>query len=153
MFDLRVLNRPIWPTSRYVGEVDGDAEYRSAEVLSRLRRPVRWDNAGQGVDFADLPATLSAKLQSPHELLDLTAQLSELWGLVDRNEAAASVATFVLPDVRTDELLIPLLAAGVRGAAARPAAARPLRPTRHRQDIPGPEVGRHLAGTEGTTLV
>ncbi|WP_324276308.1 hypothetical protein [Blastococcus brunescens] len=73
----------------YVGEVDGDVEYRAAETLSRLRRPVRWDNPGEGVDFTDLPATLSAKLQSQHELLDLTAQLAELEELVDRNEAAA----------------------------------------------------------------
>lgn len=141
----------------YVGEVDGDAEYRSAEVLSRLRRPVRWDNAGQGVDFADLPATLSAKLQGPHELLDLTAQLSELEGLVDRNEAAAPVATFVLPDVTddlADELLIPRswLQECVELLRDRPQLVLYGPPGTGKTYL-AQKLARHLAGTEGTTLV
>lgn len=141
----------------YVGEVDGDVEYRSAETLSRLRRPVLWDNPGQGVDFADLPATLNAKLQSPHDLLDLTAQLPELEDLLGRNDTAAPVATFVLPDVTDDlahELLMPRdwLQECVELLRDRPQLVLYGPPGTGKTYL-AQKLARHLAGREGTTLV
>lgn len=141
----------------YVGEVDGDVEYRSAEALSRLRRPVRWDNPGEGVDFADLPATLVAKLQSPHELLDLTAQLPELEELVDRNEAVAPVAMFALPDVTddlADELLMPRawLQECVELLRDRPQLVLYGPPGTGKTYL-AQKLARYLAGPEGATLV
>jgi 5-methylcytosine-specific restriction enzyme B len=65
--------------SLYLGEIAGPARYvASSDGRSNLRRDVAWTNPTSGLDYADLPAPLAARLQSPNDVLDLTQQLAEL---------------------------------------------------------------------------
>jgi 5-methylcytosine-specific restriction enzyme B len=91
----------------YVGEVTGDTSYvSSADGRSNLRRDVAWLVA-DGVDYTDLPATLTARLQSQHDLLDLTQELPAIEQLIKPTEEPALPAV-TFADA-TDELAEPLL--------------------------------------------
>lgn len=55
----------------YVGRVDGDAVFGDADdARTTIRRDAVWDQ--EGVDFADLPESLQAKLRSSSTVVDLT---------------------------------------------------------------------------------
>ncbi len=63
----------------YVGELGEGWTYMASEDgRSNLRRPVSWRNPEAGVDFAELPATLQAKLRTGATVADLTGELSKI---------------------------------------------------------------------------
>ena len=62
----------------YLGTVTGDPSYGdSKDGRSNLRRPVQW-TVGEGIDYADVPSEVSARLQVQHEVVEMTQQLREL---------------------------------------------------------------------------
>ncbi|WP_068396385.1 AAA family ATPase [Kribbia dieselivorans] len=67
----------------YVGTLVGEARYqRSMEGDSNLVRDVEW--AGdEGIDYADLPAELAAKLKVQRDVVDLTQLYDTLEGLLE----------------------------------------------------------------------
>jgi len=71
----------------FTGTINGDAEYvTSGDGLSNLRRKVQW--APDGVDYADLPGDVKARLQIQYDVVEMTQQLEVLERLlaVQRNE-------------------------------------------------------------------
>ena len=66
----------------FIGDVTGQSEYEQSESgRSNLRRPVSWRNDDAGVDFADLPGTLQAKLKTGDTVADITGELAAIEGL------------------------------------------------------------------------
>lgn len=63
----------------YIGVITSD-------VLPGLRREVRWYNRSAPADVADLPATVSALLQSQSYVVDLTEAYAQLKALVPGDE-------------------------------------------------------------------
>lgn len=95
----------------YVGTIAGPAEYvKSPDGLSNLRRAVAW--ASEGVDYADLPGGVTARLQIQYDVVEMTQQLDVLERLlaspqdVDEEEPATPVPTLKveleLPDAPDD---------------------------------------------------
>ncbi len=96
----------------YVGTISGPAEYvKSPNGLSNLRRAVVWTS--EGVDYAELPGDVKARLQIQYDVVEMTQQLDVLEKLLaahpdaDEQEpsspAPALEAELVLPDA-TEEL-------------------------------------------------
>ena len=96
----------------YVGTITGPAEYvKSPDGLSNLRRSVAW--ASEGVDYAELPGEVKARLQIQYDVVEMTQQLEVLEKLLvsqpDTDEEAPPAPApvleveLVLPDA-TDEL-------------------------------------------------
>ena len=68
----------------YLGDVTGDWAYEPSEGgRSNLRRSMDWRNQDAPIDFADLPAPLPARLQTGSTILDLTADLALVDGLIE----------------------------------------------------------------------
>lgn len=85
----------------YVGRITGDASYvPGTEGLSNLRRTVSWAGPQGGVDYADLPPALTARLQAQHDVIDLTQHLADLEALLreGRPEQRQPSQPVVLPD-------------------------------------------------------
>ena len=96
----------------YVGTITGPAEYvKSPDGLSNLRRSVAW--ASEGVDYAELPGEVKARLQIQYDVVEMTQQLEVLEKLLvappddsaEEPPAPAPVleVELTLPDA-TDEL-------------------------------------------------
>lgn len=92
----------------YLGTIIGNPTYVASEDgRSNLRRPVKW-MPGAGVDYADLPGEISARLQVQHEVVEMTEQLDlldRLRGLdVTKQEEKKETVTreLVLPDATQD---------------------------------------------------
>ena len=96
----------------YVGTITGPAEFlRSPDGLSNLRRDVAWTR--EGVDYADLPGEVKARLQIQYDVVEMTQQLEVLEKLlasqpeVDEEQPPAVAPVLevelVLPDA-TDDL-------------------------------------------------
>ncbi|WP_433955919.1 AAA family ATPase [Janibacter indicus] len=74
----------------YLGTVTGPAAYAPTEDgRSNLRRAVTWAS-GEGVDYGDLPPSISSRLQVQYEVVELTAQIDALERLLG---SPAEVAT------------------------------------------------------------
>jgi len=87
----------------YLGEITGDAGYVASEGgRSNLRRAVEWQPT-DGIDYADLPHPLPARLQTQRDILDLTQQLALLEELLDAGETLDEAVELRLPDA-TPEL-------------------------------------------------
>lgn len=68
----------------FLGDVTGDWTYEQSDGgRSNLRRSVDWRNEDAPIDFADLPAPLPARLQTGSTILDLTADLPLIDGLIE----------------------------------------------------------------------
>jgi hypothetical protein len=66
----------------YLGRITGDPTYVDSEDgRSNLRRAVDWAE-GNGVDYADLPSEVSARLQVQYEVVEMTEQLDLLEQLI-----------------------------------------------------------------------
>jgi 5-methylcytosine-specific restriction enzyme B len=65
----------------YVGVVSGAAEYEpSTDGLSNLRRDVEW--SPEGIDYADLPGEVKARLQVQYDVVEMTQQVEILESLL-----------------------------------------------------------------------
>lgn len=68
-----------------------------------------WAGAKEGIDYAELPPALAARLQAQHDVVDLTQQLADLEALLrEQPEERPRRAPVVLPDA-TDKLAEDLL--------------------------------------------
>lgn len=75
----------------YLGTITGGAAYApSDDGRSNLRRLVDW-SVGDGVDYGDLPSSISSRLQVQYEVVDLTAQLEALDRLLGSPAEVAAV--------------------------------------------------------------
>lgn len=75
----------------YLGTVAGPASYApSDDGRSNLRRPVEW-SPGEGIDYGDLPSSISSRLQVQYEVVELTAQIEAVERLLGSPAEAASV--------------------------------------------------------------
>jgi 5-methylcytosine-specific restriction enzyme B len=75
----------------YIGEIAGPATYvPSPDGRSNLRRDVHWLEPKEGVDYAQLPGEISARLQSQRDAADMTLQLEALQALVAPDSSPAS---------------------------------------------------------------
>lgn len=140
----------------FLGELAGAPEYDATQVRARLRRSVRWDDVQGGIDFADLSAALAARVQSPHDLLDLTPQLLDLELLRGEGEELP-VELATLPDATSalaDELLLPLdwLQECVELLRDRPQLVF-YGPPGTGKTFVAQALARHLAGRDAVTLV
>ena len=62
----------------YLGVISSDPSYvNSEDGRSNLRRTVDWAE-GDGVDYAEVPSEVSARLQVQHEVVEMTQQLDAL---------------------------------------------------------------------------
>ena len=62
----------------YLGVISSDPSYvNSEDGRSNLRRTVDWAE-GDGVDYAEVPSEISARLQVQHEVVEMTQQLDAL---------------------------------------------------------------------------
>jgi 5-methylcytosine-specific restriction protein B len=93
----------------YLGEVTGPARFMgSAAPHSNLRRPVRWLNATDPIDGAELHAPVPALLQSQAYVVDLTEAYDELAALVldhvaeDLNQIKADLRTTMTVPARRE---------------------------------------------------
>ena len=85
----------------YLGTITGKPMYVDSEDgRSNLRRTVDWAE-GNGVDYADLPSEVSARLQVQHEVVEMTEQLDLLEELM-----SAGPVLDVKPPVKR-ELVLP----------------------------------------------
>ncbi|NLH69369.1 MAG: hypothetical protein GX454_04195, partial [Brooklawnia sp.] len=93
----------------FAGKITGPAEYvKSPDGLSNLRRDVAW--ASEGVDYAELPGEVKARLQIQYDVVEMTQQLEVLEKLLvtqqDNVAPAAAVPVLevqlVLPDASDD---------------------------------------------------
>jgi hypothetical protein len=76
--------------SLHIGRVEGPAMYvESSDERSNLRRAVQWVTDRGGVDYADVPPDLAARLQVPRDLLDLTQQMGSLEALLEAEPTPA----------------------------------------------------------------
>lgn len=76
----------------YLGTVTGPAAYAPTEDgRSNLRRAVTWAS-GEGVDYGDLPPSISSRLQVQYEVVELTAQIDALERLLGSPAEVASAA-------------------------------------------------------------
>lgn len=74
----------------YLGTVKGPAVYAPSEDgRSNLRRTVAW-SSGDGIDYGDLPSSISSRLQVQYEVVELTAQIEALERLLDSPAEVAS---------------------------------------------------------------
>lgn len=91
----------------FVGVVTGEPTYlASSDGRSNLRRSVDWRPGG--IDYSELPAPLPARLQTQHDVLDLTQELSLLETLL--GQVPPPPRTFQLPDADdalAERLLVP----------------------------------------------
>ncbi|WP_280437999.1 McrB family protein [Nocardia carnea] len=86
----------------YFGTVTGDAEYtKSEEGLSNLRRTVKWEPHSLPLD--SVPDELTALLDSPSDVTDLSARIDTLRTLAERRHGPALAKSANLPDA-TPEL-------------------------------------------------
>ncbi|WP_051062186.1 AAA family ATPase [Ilumatobacter nonamiensis] len=93
----------------FVGEIEGASEYESSEDgRSNLRRPVSWRNPEAGVDFADLAATLQAKLRTGSTIADLTGELEIIDNLTSADDDVDSAADDLAAERRRHRRLDPL---------------------------------------------
>lgn len=143
----------------HVGRLTGEASYvASPDGRSNLRRPVSWRTADGGVDYADLPAALAARLQFQHDVIELTQQLPDLESLIPGGGTERPPSRpLVLPDA-TDHLADELL-------VSRSWLQECIELLRDRPQLvfygpPGTgktylaqHLAWHLAGRENTTLV
>ena len=99
-------------TRIYAGVVEGPPEFVASHgSRANLVRRVRWSNATHPLEYADLPAEISARLSNPDaDLIDLTEFLGDLETLVGEQEVSEPVTQreLHLPDA-TDELAGDLL--------------------------------------------
>lgn len=76
----------------YLGTVAGPAVYATSDGgRSNLRRAVTWVT-GDGVDYGDLPPSISSRLQVQYEVVELTAQIEALERLLGSPAEAATAA-------------------------------------------------------------
>jgi 5-methylcytosine-specific restriction enzyme B len=99
-------------TRIYAGVVEGPPAFVASHgSRANLVRRVGWSNATNPLDYADLPAEISARLSNPDaDLIDLTDFLGDLETLVGEEEVSEPVTQreLHLPDA-TDELAEELL--------------------------------------------
>ncbi|CAG7641729.1 AAA domain-containing protein [Rhodococcus opacus] len=82
----------------YLGTITGDPEYvASADKRSNLRRTVHWEGHDKGIDYADLPTEVSARLNAQREVLDLTQYLDKLVALTEEEPGVVVESKVVLP--------------------------------------------------------
>lgn len=75
----------------YLGTISGPAAYESStDGRSNLRRTVTW-MPGEGVDYGDLPSSISSRLQVQYEVVELTAQMESLERLLGSPAEAVAV--------------------------------------------------------------
>ena len=90
----------------YVGTITGPAEYvKSPDGLSNLRRPVAW--ASEGVDYAELPGEVKARLQIQYDVVEMTQQLEVLEKLLAQQPDAGEEEPPVPAPVLEVELTLP----------------------------------------------
>ncbi|MEU0516324.1 AAA family ATPase [Streptosporangium sp. NPDC006007] len=91
-----------------IGKITGPPRFTaSTGSLSNLRRAVEWVTSGEPIDLLDLPDTLTAKMVSPYDVVDLTERLADLLALIGEGSTPGS---FTLADVSenlADKLLLP----------------------------------------------
>jgi 5-methylcytosine-specific restriction protein B len=89
----------------YVGDIGDGIEYLASDHgRSNLRRPVIWQNAEAGFDFAQLPASLQAKLRTGATVADITGELSAIESLLSGSIGDAANAGADAPrDVQARE--------------------------------------------------
>jgi 5-methylcytosine-specific restriction enzyme B len=82
----------------FIGDVVTGIEYQASDGgRSNLRRPIRWRNPDEGVDFSSLPGSLQAKLKTGATVADITGELSSIEGLTvvvlddDEDEPPAAI--------------------------------------------------------------
>ncbi|MEU4836855.1 McrB family protein [Nocardia testacea] len=86
----------------HFGTVTGDAEYiKSEDGLSNLRRTVKWEPHSLPLDT--VPDELTALLDSPSDVADLSARIDTLRTLAERRHGPALAKSANLPDA-TPEL-------------------------------------------------
>jgi 5-methylcytosine-specific restriction protein B len=140
----------------FVGRLTGEPTWaESPGGRSNLRREVVWAGPDAGVDYAKLSTSLSARLQSQHDVIDLTQQLSELEALLE--EEVAPPADLHLPavtDALADGLLVtqPWLQECVDLLSDRPQLIF-YGPPGTGKTFLGRQLAWHLAGPENTYLV
>jgi 5-methylcytosine-specific restriction protein B len=67
----------------HLGVISGEPEQVDSDKgLSNLRRAVDWRTLDHPIDYADLPATVAARLGNQNTVTDLTAELDLLEGLL-----------------------------------------------------------------------
>jgi 5-methylcytosine-specific restriction protein B len=67
----------------HLGVITGDPEQVDSDKgLSNLRRAVDWRTIDHPIDYADLPASVAARLGNQNTVTDLTAELGVLEGLL-----------------------------------------------------------------------
>lgn len=75
----------------FLGTIAGPAGYESSgDGRSNLRRAVTWV-PGEGVDYGDLPPSISSRLQVQYEVVELTAQMESLERLLGSPAEAVAV--------------------------------------------------------------
>ncbi|WP_280416896.1 McrB family protein [Nocardia carnea] len=86
----------------YFGTITGDAEYtKSEDGLSNLRRTVKWEP--HSIPLDDVPEELTALLDSPSDVADLSARIDLLRTLTERRHGPPLAKSANLPDA-TPEL-------------------------------------------------
>lgn len=90
----------------YVGTITGPAEYvKSPDGLSNLRRAVAWTS--EGVDYAELPSEVKARLQIQYDVVEMTQQLDVLEKLLTTHQDAGEEEPPPPPLVLEAELVLP----------------------------------------------
>ncbi|PSR64259.1 MULTISPECIES: McrB family protein [Nocardia] len=85
----------------YFGTVTGDAEYiKSEDGLSNLRRTVKWESHSLPID--SVPDEVTALLDSPSDVTDLSAQIDTLRSLTERRHGPAASKSANLPDATAE---------------------------------------------------
>ena len=132
----------------YVGHITGPATYQvSDDGRSNLRRNVEWADR-EGIDYADLPSDVAAKLQSQRDVSDLTQQLDtlEAYLRIETVPVPALVAEVSLPpasaDLAEDLFVDRAWLQECIDLLERPATADLLRAARHGEDLHRPESRR-----------
>ncbi len=90
----------------FVGTITGPAEHlKSPDGLSNLRRPVAW--APDGVDYAELPGEVKARLQIQYDVVEMTQQLEVLEKLLITQRPTAEEEPSLPASVLEAELVLP----------------------------------------------